>query len=144
MHTTALLNTLWEFTRGVDEDKDTFIQKALKIWKAFKVRPLKRSKLDVPAKKKTYNLFCKDMWEIKEELKGVTVSKANAIILKEWKKAKASNKNMKNYRDFNEVEKQRYEEALQRYQESRWTKWRLSTYAKGARRQVKRQKQKEV
>ena len=31
MHTTALLNTLWEFTRGVDEDKDTFIQKALKI-----------------------------------------------------------------------------------------------------------------
>ena len=31
MHTTALLNTLWEFTRGVEEDKDTFIQKALKI-----------------------------------------------------------------------------------------------------------------
>ena len=31
MHTTALLNTLWEFTRGVEEDKDTFIQKALKV-----------------------------------------------------------------------------------------------------------------
>ena len=31
MHTTALLNTLWEFTRGVEEDKGTFIQKALKI-----------------------------------------------------------------------------------------------------------------
>ena len=27
MHTTALLNKLWEFTRGVKEDKDGFIQK---------------------------------------------------------------------------------------------------------------------
>ena len=34
------LNTLWEFTGG-KEDKDNFIQKALKVCKAFKVKPLK-------------------------------------------------------------------------------------------------------
>ena len=33
------------------------------------------------------------------------------------KKVKASGKNMKKYRDLYEVEKQQYEEALQRYQE---------------------------
>ena len=58
MHTTALLNTLWGFIRGVEVDKDSFIQKALKVCKAFKVKFLKTSKLDVPAKKTAYNLFC--------------------------------------------------------------------------------------
>ena len=33
------LNTLLEFT-GVKEDKDNFIQKALKVCKVFKVKPL--------------------------------------------------------------------------------------------------------
>ena len=47
------------------------------------------------------------MQETKEELQGVM----------EWKKVKASDKNMKKYRYLYEVEKQRYEEALQRYQE---------------------------
>ena len=51
MHTTALLNTPWEFTRGVEEEKDSFIQKALKVRKIFKVKSLKILKLDVPAKK---------------------------------------------------------------------------------------------
>ena len=54
-----------------------------------------KNKLDVPAKKTAYNLFCKDMQETKEELKGVPVSKASAIISKEWKKVKASDKKMK-------------------------------------------------
>ena len=81
-HTTALLNTLWEFTRGV-EDKGSFIQKALKVYKTFKVKSLKTPKLDVPAKKTAYNLFYKDMRETNEELKGVTVSKTSAIISKE-------------------------------------------------------------
>ena len=116
MHATALLNTLWEFTRVVEDNKDSFIQKAVKVLKTSKVKSLKTPKLDVPAKKTAYNLFCKDMRETKEELKGVTVSKANAIISKEWKKVKASDKKMKKYRDLYEVEKQRYEEALQRYQ----------------------------
>ena len=31
------LNALWEFTRGVEEDRDSFIQKALKVYKAFQV-----------------------------------------------------------------------------------------------------------
>ena len=31
MHTTTLLNTLWEFTKGVEDDKDSFIQKSLKV-----------------------------------------------------------------------------------------------------------------
>ena len=53
----------------------------------------------------------------KKELKGVPVSKASAIISKEWKKVKASKKKMKTYKDLYEEEKQRHEEALQRYQE---------------------------
>ena len=85
MHTTALLNTLWQVTRGIEEDKDSFIQKALKVFKTFKVKSLKTPKLDVPAKKTAYNLFCKDMQETKEELKGVPVCKASTIISKEWK-----------------------------------------------------------
>ena len=52
MHTTALLNKPWEFTRGVEEEKDSFIQKALKVRKIFKVKSLKILKLDVPAKKR--------------------------------------------------------------------------------------------
>ena len=107
MHTIALLNTLWEFTRGVEGDKDSFIQKALKVCKTFKVKSLKTPRLDVPAKKTTYYLFFKDMRETKKELKGVAVSKASATISKEWKKVKASDKKMKKYRDLYEVEKQR-------------------------------------
>ena len=43
-------NTLWEFTGG-KEDKDNFIQKALKVCKVLKVKPLKTPKPDVPSKK---------------------------------------------------------------------------------------------
>ena len=45
------LNTLWEFTRGVEKDRENFIQKALKVCKAFKIKSLETPKLDVPAKK---------------------------------------------------------------------------------------------
>ena len=61
------LNTLWEFTGG-KEDKDNFIQKALKVCKVFKVKPLKTPKPDVPSKKTAYNLFCKDIRKTKKEL----------------------------------------------------------------------------
>ena len=44
------LNTLWEITGG-KEDKDNFIQKAIKVCKAFKVKLLKKPKPDVPSKK---------------------------------------------------------------------------------------------
>ena len=111
------LNTLWEFTGG-KEDKDNFIQKAFKVCKVFKVKPLKTPRPDVPSKKKTaYNLFCKDIRKTEKELQGVPVSKASAIILKEWKKVKASQKKRKKYKDLYEEEKQRHEEPLQRYQE---------------------------
>ena len=110
------LNTLWEFT-GVKNDKGNFIQKALKVCKVFKVKPLKTPKLDVPSKKTAYNLFCKDVRKTTKELLGVPVSKASVIISKEWKKIKANKKQMKNYKDLYEEEEQRHEEALQRYQE---------------------------
>ena len=45
-----VLNTLWEFTR-VKEDKENFIQKALKVCKVCKLKLLKSPKLDVPSKK---------------------------------------------------------------------------------------------
>ena len=76
------INTLWELTK-VKEDKDNFIQKALKVCKIFKVKPLKTPKVDVPLKKTAYNLFCKDIRQTKKELQGVPVSKASAIISKE-------------------------------------------------------------
>ena len=103
-------NTLCEFT-GVKEDKDNLIQMALKVCKVFKVKPLNIPKPDVPSKKTAYNLFCKDIRKTKKKLHGVPVSKANAIISKEWKKVKASEK-MKKYKDLYEKEKQRHEEAL--------------------------------
>ena len=113
---TKFLNTLWEFTRG-KEDKDNFIQKALKVCRVFKVKPLKTPKPDVPTKKTAYNLFCKDIRKLKKELQNVPVSKASAIISKEWKKVKTSNKKIKNYKELYEEEKRQHEEALQRYQE---------------------------
>ena len=50
-------------------------------------------------------------------MQGIPVSKASAIISKEWRKAKASERKMKKYKDLYEEEKQRYEEALKIYQE---------------------------
>ena len=113
---TKFLNTLWKFTRG-KEDKGNFIQKAPKVCRVFKVKPLKTPKPDVPTKKTAYNLFCKDIRKLKKELQSVPVSKASAIISKEWKKVKASNKKMKKYKEIYEEEKRQHEEALQRYQE---------------------------
>ena len=110
------LNTLCEFT-GEKKDKDNFIQKALKVCKVFKVKPLKTPKPDVPSKKTAYNLFCREIWKTKKELQSVPVSKASGIISKEWKKVKASEKKMKKYRDLYEEEKQRHEKTLQIYQE---------------------------
>ena len=80
------LNTLWEFTRTVEEDRDGFIQKALKVCKTFKVKSLKTPRLDLPAKNRAYNLFYEDMRETKEELQSVTVSQASAIISRNGKK----------------------------------------------------------
>ena len=50
-------------------------------------------------------------------MQGVPFSKASAIISKEWKKVKVSEKKMKKYKDLYKEEKQRHEEVLQRYQE---------------------------
>ena len=66
------LNTLLEFT-GVKEDKDNFIQKALKVCKVFKVKPLNTPKPDVPSKMTAYNLFCREIRKTKKELQGVPV-----------------------------------------------------------------------
>ena len=85
------LNTLWEFTGG-KQDKDKFIQKVLKVCKVFKVKPLKTTKPDVPSKKTAYNMSCKDIRKTKKELQGVPVYKTSAIISKEWKRVKFSDK----------------------------------------------------
>ena len=116
VNTRKFLNTLWEFTR-VKEDKENFIQKALKVCKVFKVKPLKTPKPDSPSKKTAYNLFCREIRKTKKELQGVPVSKASAVISKKWKKVKASEKKMKKCKELYEEEKQRHEVALERYQE---------------------------
>ena len=53
------LNTIWEFTRK--ENKDNFIQRAFKVCKVFKVKPLETPKTNAPSKKTTFNLFCTDI-----------------------------------------------------------------------------------
>ena len=90
-------NTLCKHT-GEKEDKDTFIQKGRKLCKIFKMKPLKTAKPDVQSKKMAYNLFCKDIKKAKKDLQGIPVSKASAIISKEWKKVKAIEKKMKKYK----------------------------------------------
>ena len=127
MHTAVLLNTFWELTRGVERDKDSFIQKALKVCKTFKVNCLKTPKLDVPAKKTAYNPFYKDIQETKVELKGIAFSKASATISKEWKKTKASDKKMKKYRGTETFMKWRNSLVRKLYRHTKkiiWTKWR--------------------
>ena len=69
------------------------------------MKPLKTPKPDVLSKKTAYNLFCKDIRKTKKELQGVPVSKASAIILKEWKKVKASKKKMKKHKNLYKEEK---------------------------------------
>ena len=71
----------------------------------FKVKSLKRPKLDVPPKKITRNLFYEEMQERKEDLKGATVCQANAITSRKWKKVKADDKVMKKYSDLHEVKR---------------------------------------
>ena len=105
------LNTPWDFTGG-KQDKDNFIQKAIKVSKVFKVKALKTPKPDVLSKKMVYNLFCKDIRKVKKELQGVPVSKASVIMSKEWKKVKASEKKIKKYKDLYKEKKQRHEEVL--------------------------------
>ena len=130
------LNTFWEFTGG-KEDKDNFIQKAFKVCKVFKVTPLKTPKPDVPSKKTVYDLFCKGIQKTKKELQGVPVSKASLIISREWKKVKASEKKMKKYKDLYEVEKQRHEEALQRYQEDHMDEMEIISLCKRCNKKAK-------
>ena len=62
------------------------------------MKPLKTAKPDVQSKKTAYNLFCKDIKKAKKDLQGIPVSKASAIISKEWKKVKAIEKKMKKYK----------------------------------------------
>ena len=123
------LNTLWEFTRG-KENKDNFIQKALKVCQVFKVKLLKTSKPHVPSKKTAYNLFCKEIQKTKKELQGVPVSKASGIMSKEWKKVKASEGKMEKYKDLYEEEKQRNEGALQRCREDHMNEMEITNLHK--------------
>ena len=58
-------------------------------------------------------------------MKGANVSEARAILSREWKKVKSSDKKMKTYRDPYKAGKGRYEEALQRYQEDHMDKFEI-------------------
>ena len=50
-------------------EKGSFIWRALKVCKTFKVKFLKIPRLKVPAKKTASNLFYKDIWD-KKRVKG--------------------------------------------------------------------------
>ena len=102
------------------------------------MNPLKTPRPDVPSKTTAYNLFCKDIQKIKKELQGVPVYKASAIISKEWKKVKASEKKMKKYRDLYEEDKRRHEETLQRYQEDHMDEMEIIGLHKKCNKKVKK------
>ena len=59
------LNTLWEFT-GVKKDKDNFIQKALKVYKVFEVKPLKTPNLKFHQRRQNKIYFAKTFEKLKK------------------------------------------------------------------------------
>ena len=60
-----LLNTFWEFTVE-KEDKDNIIEKALKVCKVFKVKPLRTPKPDVPSRRRHTICFAKTLEKLKK------------------------------------------------------------------------------
>ena len=87
---------------------------------------------DVPSRKKTYNLLCKDIQKAKKELQGVPVSKASAIILKECKKVKASKKN------FTKERKNDMKRHCKDVKKIMRMKWRSLNFSKSVKRRIGR------
>ena len=54
-----LRNILEEFTREVEDERYSLIEKALNVCKTLKVKSLKPPKLDFASKKTVYNLYYK-------------------------------------------------------------------------------------
>lgn len=65
-----------------------------------------------------------------------TLSQVSAKISSEWKNVKDTDKKMEKYSEIYEVEKQRYEEAPQIYQEDNMVEAEVISPQKGAIRQV--------
>lgn len=65
-----------------------------------------------------------------------TLSQVSAKISSEWKNVKDTDKKMEKYSEIYEVEKQRYEEAPQIYQEDHMVEAEVISPQKGAVRQV--------
>lgn len=65
-----------------------------------------------------------------------TLSQVSAKISSEWKNVKDTDKKMEKYNEIYEVEKQRYEEAPQIYQEDHMVEAEVISPQKGAIRQV--------
>ena len=82
--------------------------------------------------------FAKTFERSKKELLGVPVSKTSAIIPKEWKKVKTSDKKMKKYRILYEEEKRQNEEDLQRYQEDHMDEMEIINLYKRCNKNVRR------
>ena len=82
--------------------------------------------------------FAKTFERSKKELLGVPVSKTSAIIPKEWKKVKTSDKKMKKYRILYEEEKRQNEEDLQRYQEDHMDEMEIINHYKRCSKNVRR------
>ena len=110
------LNTLWEFT-GVKEDNDNFIQKAFKVCKVFKVKPLKNQSLMFHQRRQHSICFAKTFEGLRKSCRVL-------------KKVKASEKKMKKDKELYEEDKQRHEEALQRYQEDHTGEMKISNLHK--------------
>ena len=62
--------------------------------------------------------FAKTFERLKKSCRVFQVFKASAVISKERKKVKASEKKVKKYKDLYEEKKRQHKEALQRYQEN--------------------------
>ena len=137
-----VLSTPWEFPRGVEEDQDRFIQKAVKVCINFELRSLsltsKFGSLSLTSMfhQRRLSIFLQRYARANKELMSATLSQVSAKISSEWKNVKDTDKKMEKYSEIYEVEKQRYEEAPQIYQEDHMVEAEVISPQKGAIRQV--------
>ena len=131
------LNTLWEFTVG-KEDKNNFIQKALKVCKVFKVKPSKTPRPDVPSKNTAYNLFFRNIEKIKKKSCRVFLSiRQVQSYRRNGKNLRLGRRRRKGTGTFTKKRNDDMERPCRDIKKVIWMKWKLLTFKKGVTRRLK-------
>ena len=125
-------NTLWDFTEG-KEDKDNFIQKALKACKVFKVKPLKTAKSDFHQGRQHTICFAKTYERSKKSRRVFVFLRQVQPYQRNGKKLRPVIRRWKSTGTFT---KKRSDDMKRPYRDIKkiiWIKWRLLTSTKGTR-----------